>query len=125
MLGWSLIGRSLYKTVFYKVSLPRAQQYCTDLSAELVQIDSMEETKSLYTMLETNYEIYPDSEYWVNNTVETTAVSDWGQDKPTAGDCLVLGKDGKDWTWKGADCETEEGKYFICKKPVTTESSKS
>ena len=72
VLGWSLFGSNLYKVVFHRQTVDRAEQMCADLSARLVQVDSLEENKFLYTMLDINRDIYPNSEYWVGNKVATT-----------------------------------------------------
>ena len=124
MFGWSLFDRNLYKIVFYKQTMDKARQLCTDLSAKMVQVDSLEENQFLYTMLQSNEDIYPASEYWVGNSLATTAVTDWAGNEPGVGDCIMLGRESAGWKWKSAECGTDEAKYFICEKEVTTESSK-
>ena len=123
MLGWSLFGSNLYKVLFYRQTVDRAEQMCADLSARLVQVDSVEENKFLYTMLDINRDIYPNSEYWVGNKVATTGVHDWEDGEPDTHDCVALGRtDTGDWKWKGVDCGLQQSSYFICQKTVTTES---
>ena len=123
-MGWSQHGWDLYKIVFQKNSLDGAQEYCWDISSKLVQVDTMEENQFLYSLLDTNDEIFPDSEYWVGNKLGETEVSDWGDTGPTSEECIVLGKEGGRWVWRSAGCMPEVQKYFICEKPVTNEQGK-
>ena len=123
MFGWNLFSTSLYKTVFYRQnSVDKSKQLCTELSASLVHIDTEEEHMFLYSLVQTNHDLYPDTEYWVDNRQVTSWAGNEPNNMNSKTGCTKLGKDGSDWKWKVADCTEEQGSYFICEKEVTTEA---
>ena len=123
VLGWSQHEWSLYKIVFYKQVLDSAEEHCASIGAELAWVDTLEENQYLYTMLETSYQIYPDSKYWVGNRLaDSTIVPDTVHG---TGECVLLAKDSTgSWAWHSTDCSTEQSSYSVCQKKVTKEASK-
>ena len=107
ILGWSLNEkeRSLYKILYVKGNRTSAEQWCSSLEGELATVENADENAYIYSLLDTNLEIYKEeAQYWIANEANSTQFKDWGTQEPGEHNCIALTREDNMWKWKTVPC---------------------